>query len=115
MEVEQKLELNTAAGMIIKAALLDMKSQWDYRDVEGIKLIHFAKKFHVPRTLRKRTLEWYHHYLCHPGGDRLATTLTQVCIWRGIVTRHGHTANTAACVKSTRKEVPNMDIYRQRQ
>ena len=86
VEVEQKLELNTAAGMTIKAALLDTKSQWDYRDVEGIKLIHFAKKIYVPKTLRKRTLQWYHRYLCHPGGDRLFTaTLTQVCTWRGIV------------------------------
>ena len=51
VEVEQKLELNTAAGIKTKAALLDTKSQWDYREVEGIKLIHFAKKFLITRSL----------------------------------------------------------------
>ena len=100
VEVEQKLELNTAAGITTKAALLDTKSQWDYREVEGIKLIHFAKKIHVPRTLRNRTLEWYHHYLCHPGGDRLATTLSQVCTWRGIVNQaRAHCKHCSMCQK----------------
>ena len=122
VEVEQKLELNTAAGITIKAALLDTKSQWDYRDVEGIKLIHFAKKIYVPKTLRKRTLEWYHHYLCHPGGDRLATTLTQVCIWRGIVNQaRAHCKHCSMCQKykkrSTKyghlppKEVESLDPW----
>ena len=122
VEVEQKLELNTAAGEIIKAALLDAKSQWDYRHVEGIKLIHFAKKIYVPKTLRKRILEWYHHYLCHPGGDRLAATLTQVCTWRGIVSQaRTHCKNCSMCQKykkrSTKyghlppKEVESLDPW----
>jgi hypothetical protein len=122
VEVEQKLELNTAAGEIINAALLDAKSQWDYRHVEGIKLIHFAKKIYVPKTLRKRILEWYHHYLCHPGGDRLAATLTQVCTWRGIVSQaRTHCKNCSRCQnykkRSTKyghlppKEVESLDPW----
>ena len=87
VEVEQKLELNTAAGAIILTALNDPKSQWEYKDVEEVKLIHFSNRIYVPKTLRKRTLDWYHHYLCHPGGDRLAATLSQVCTWRGIVSQ----------------------------
>ena len=31
VEVEQKLELNTAAGTIITTALSDPKSQWEYK------------------------------------------------------------------------------------
>ena len=88
VEVEQKLELNTAAGAIITTALNDPDSQWEYKDVEeGVRLIHYCKKIYVPKTLHTRTLEWYHHYLCHPGGDRLAATLSQVCTWRGIVSQ----------------------------
>ena len=85
MEVEQKLELNLVAGAIITTVLNNPKSQWEYKDVEGVRLIHYCKKIYVPKTLRKRTLEWYHHYLCHPGGDRPTATLTQVCVWKGIV------------------------------
>ena len=87
VEVEQKLELNTAAGELINTALNDPESQWEYKDVEGVQLIHYCNKIYVPKTLRKRTLKWYHHYLCHPGGDRLAATLAHVCTWRGIVSQ----------------------------
>ena len=56
-------------------------------EVEGVKLIHFCKKMYVPTSLRQRALKWYHHYLCHPGGDRLANTLKEVCVWKGMVTQ----------------------------
>jgi len=36
VKVEQKLELNSAAGTTIIAALNDPKSQWEYKDVEGV-------------------------------------------------------------------------------
>jgi hypothetical protein len=41
-------------------------------------------KIYVPESLRGRTPEWYHYYLNHPGGDRLANTLLQVCYWKGL-------------------------------
>ena len=28
-------------------------------------------KFYAPVALRQRTMEWYHHFLNHPGGERL--------------------------------------------
>lgn len=89
VEVEQKLELNstTVEAIELRATLLDPKSQWEYTEVEGINLIHYCKKIYVPKSLRRRALAWYHHYLCHPGGDRLSNTLTQVCIWKGIVSQ----------------------------
>ena len=42
---------------------------------------------YVPKSLRRRTLEWYHHYLNHPGGDRLYHTLQTVCYWKGMSTQ----------------------------
>ena len=32
--------------------------------------------------MRETTLNWYHHYLNHPGGDRLANTIKQNCYWK---------------------------------
>ena len=49
VEVEQKLELHTAAGITTKAALLDTKSQWDYREVEGINLSTLPRRSLYPR------------------------------------------------------------------
>jgi hypothetical protein len=44
----------------------------------------YEDKIYVPQSLRGRTIEWYHYYLNHPGGDRLANTLLQVCYWKGL-------------------------------
>ena len=87
MEVEQKLELNSdsSEALKIKTALAKTSDNtYTYKDVEGRSLLHLDGKLYVPNSLRKQTIQWYHHYLCHPGGDRLAKTLQQVCTWRGI-------------------------------
>ena len=34
--------------------------------------------------MRETTFNWYHHYLNHPGGDRLANTIKQNCYWKGL-------------------------------
>ena len=40
---------------------------------------------YVTQTLRDRVLKWYHCYIQHTGGDRLAYILTTVCRWSGVV------------------------------
>jgi hypothetical protein len=37
--------------------------------------------------MHRRVLDWYHEYLCHPGGNRLAQTLKQVCHWQGMTSQ----------------------------
>ena len=34
--------------------------------------------------MRETTLNWYHHYLNHPGKDRLANTIKQNCYCKGL-------------------------------
>jgi len=36
----------------------------------------------VPEALQSKVVGWYHHYLQHPGRDRLEETLTQSLYWR---------------------------------
>jgi len=80
---EQQKELSKGKSKI--KALLDKKqSGYEICDFEGHALIMHEGKIYVPESLRGRTLEWYHHYLNHPGGDRLANTLLQVCYWKGL-------------------------------
>jgi hypothetical protein len=50
-------------------------------------LVTYEDKIYVPKSLHCRTLEWYHHYLNHPGGDRLYHTLSMVCYWKGMSTQ----------------------------
>ena len=51
VEVERKFELNTAVGAIITTRLNDPKSQWEYKDVEGVTYNSstIAKRFMNPR------------------------------------------------------------------
>ena len=45
----------------------------------------------IPKVLQTRALQWYHHYLQHPGVSRLEETLVAVMYWPGLradVRRH---------------------------
>jgi len=38
----------------------------------------------VPEGLQRKTIAWYHHYLQHPGRDKLEKTLSAVMYWKGM-------------------------------
>ena len=38
-------------------------------------LVNKNSKMIVPKSLQKKVVEWHHHYLQHPGHDRLESTL----------------------------------------
>jgi hypothetical protein len=62
----------------------DSKYGWDTYD--NVRLLTYKEKLYVPpEKLRTATLNWYHHYLCHPGGDRLANTIGTTCKWPGLI------------------------------
>ena len=37
--------------------------------LDDVELIFYKNKIYIPQYLRRRTLDWYHFYLNHPGGD----------------------------------------------
>lgn len=41
----------------------------------------------IPTSLQPRVLAWYHHYLQHPGRDRMEETLARVMYWAGMRTQ----------------------------
>lgn len=38
----------------------------------------------IPKELRENIIIWYHHYLQHPGQERLEETLASTMYWRGM-------------------------------
>jgi hypothetical protein len=38
----------------------------------------------IPKPLQMRAVEWYHHYLQHPGHTRLEETMNAVMYWKGM-------------------------------
>ena len=54
-------------------------------------LVYDQSRLVIPQVLRTRAMQWYHHYLQHPGISRLEETLVAVMFWPGIradVRRH---------------------------
>ena len=78
-----KKELDKASSKL-KDLVRDKESGYYKFDLEGHEVVMYKKCIFVPKPLRGRLIRWYHHYLCHPGGRRLAKTLSQVCYWEGM-------------------------------
>jgi hypothetical protein len=70
----QNVELNKP-DKVLQKLLQDTNSQWHW----VVKLVMYQNRIYVPPALQKKTLDWYHHFLCHPGGQRLANTIASVC------------------------------------
>ena len=54
-------------------------------------LVKDKSRLVIPKVLQARALQWYHHYLQHPGETRLEETLVAVMYWPGLradVRRH---------------------------
>ena len=62
----------------------DKKSGYNVMTLDGVELVAYQDKIYVPVSLRQRTMNWYHYYLNHPGGERLYKTLHKVCYWKGM-------------------------------
>ena len=78
-----EIELNEVNSPL-KKLINDKKSGYNINTIDNIELVTYQDKIYVPKSLRRRTLEWYHHFLNHPGGDRLYHTLQTVCYWKGM-------------------------------
>ena len=52
--------------------------------IDKIKVLTKKGKMLIPHSLRKRVLDWYHHYLMHPGHTRLEQTISATMTWDGI-------------------------------
>ena len=50
------------------------------------RLICRKNKICLPTALQKKTVEWYHEMLCHPGETRTEHTLRQHLDYRGLCT-----------------------------
>ena len=52
--------------------------------VEDLEVYCKDDKLVIPKTLQRRAVEWYHHYLQHPGSTRLEETLRGSMYWKGM-------------------------------
>ena len=79
IRVEQTKEL-TKCNSNFKALVKDKKSDYNFADIDNIKLVLKDNKIYTPESMREATLNWYHYYLNHPGGDRQGNTIKKLAI-----------------------------------
>ena len=76
-------------------------------------LVKENKKLVIPSTeMQSRIVQWYHHYLQHPGQNRLEETICAIMWWKGMqfhIRRHVKTCKQYQTGKKTSR---NMAIYR---
>ena len=71
----------------LKQAINDKDSGLHIITLDNVEIVAFKNRIYVPRSLRQRTIEWYHHYLNHPGGERLYKTIAKIGYWKGMTTQ----------------------------
>ena len=52
--------------------------------VEDIEVLCNDGRLVIPKKLQHRAVQWYHHYLQHPGHTRLEETLRAAMHWKGM-------------------------------
>ena len=80
---EQQKELKDKKSNL-KELIEDNDSDYTLSNIDNVPIIVKGDKIYIPKSMREATLNWYHHYLNHPGGDRLANTIKQSCYWKGL-------------------------------
>jgi hypothetical protein len=56
-------------------------NKYKKRKIKGAEIVTHHKRIVIPKTLRKRIVAWYRHYLAHPGMTRLEATLRETMTW----------------------------------
>ena len=72
VESEQNLEIQAESITNTRTDINKGNSNWKYKPVKVINLVHYHDRIYVHKTHCKRVLKWYNFFLTHPNGDRLS-------------------------------------------
>ena len=79
--------------------------KYEKKLVEDITVYCKDDKLVIPKTLQRQAVEWYHHYLQHPGSTRLEETLRGSMYWKGMRrTVRAYVKNCKKCQVNKRRQ-----------
>ena len=67
----------------------------------------------IPPSLQQKVMEWYHHFLLHPGATKMANTIKQKLWWHGMDTaiqRHVAACETCRRFKKSRTKYGKLPV-----
>jgi hypothetical protein len=77
-------EIAEAQNMDDNLKKLPKSLKYEINLVDDTEVLCKNGKLVIPRSLQSHAVEWYHHYLQHPGATRLEGTLQGAMYWKGM-------------------------------
>ena len=77
VQIEQQKELRNRNSKTT-AYIRDQRSGYSQQELDNVEIIYFDNDIYVQLTTRRCVLYFYHFYINHPGGIRLANIIRQV-------------------------------------
>ena len=69
---------------IVKGIPRHLKAEMKPKVINDVEVQTYKDKIYIPISLQEKVLNWYHHYLQHPGASRMERTLGSVVYWPGM-------------------------------
>ena len=92
-------EIAEAQKHDIKINTTTAKHGYTTKLVENTKVLCKNDKMVIPKSLQKRSVAWYHHYLQHPRTTCLEETLCFLMYWKGLRKTVQHTSKNGIVVR----------------
>ena len=103
----QLIQNSQSKDRSLRKRLKDNPNHYKKQAIENVQVITYKDRIFVPKELRNRTLNWYHHYLCHPGRDRMYKTMAATLYWDNMetdVSKFTKTCPTCQRFKKSKKK-----------
>jgi len=103
----QLIQNSQSKDRSLRKRLKDNPNHYKRQEIENVQVITYKDRIFVPKELRNQTLNWYHHYLCHPGRDRMYKTMAATLYWDNMetdVSRFTKTCSTCQRFKKSKKK-----------
>ena len=66
---------------IVKGIPRHLKAEMKLNAINNVEVQTYNNRIYIPISVREKLLNWYHHYLQHPGANRMERTLGSVVYW----------------------------------
>ena len=103
----QLIQNSQSKDRSLRKRLKDNPNHYKRQEIENVQVITYKDRIFIPKELRNQTLNWYHHYLCHPGRDRMYKTMAATLYWDNMetdVSRFTKTCSTCQRFKKSKKK-----------
>ena len=110
VQIKQQKELRNINSNI-STYISDQGSSYSMQELDDVEIICYERKIYVPQSMCRRVLDWYHLYINHPGGSRLAKKYEMYVIGKALSHKWSCSLRRTRYVNSSKRERLFTDIF----